>query len=113
MHRVDCWRKKPKPPRRLLEVAEEDEEEAGKGQERGGLGEGGRFGRKGFIEETEEGGRGEDGQKVMSGGGGVSIGGGGVVSGGVEPAAGVWRINSQVNGTGAHLEANIHFNIVK
>ena len=107
MHRVDCWRKKPKPPRRLLEVAEEDEEEAGKGQERGGLREGGRFGRKGFIEETEEGGRGEDGQKVMSGGGG------GVSIGGVEPAAGVWRINSQVNGTGAHLEANIHFNIVK
>ena len=46
----------------------------------------------------------------VGGVGGVGVGGGG---GGVEPAAGVWRINSQVSGTGAHLEANIQFNIVK
>ena len=59
---------------------------------------------------------------VGSGGGGggsggsvgiVVGGGGGSVAVGSEPAAGVWRINSQVSGTGAHLEANIQFNIVK
>lgn len=89
-------------------MAEEEEEEGGKG-EKGGFREEARFGEKGFREETEM----EDGRREedVTGSGGV-----GVVSrggGGDEPAAGVWRINSQVNGTGAHLEANIHFNIVK
>ena len=88
-------------------MAEEEEEEGGKG-EKGGFREEARFEGKGFIEETEM----EDGRREedVTGSGGV-----GVVSrgGGDEPAAGVWRINSQVNGTGAHLEANIHFNIVK
>ena len=87
-------------------MAEEEEEEGGKG-EKGGFREEARFGGKGFVEETEM----EDGKREedVTGSGGVDV----VSRGGDEPAAGVWRINSQVNGTGAHLEANIHFNIVK
>ena len=103
----------------MTEEEVEEEEEGAKNQEREELREGGRFGRKGVMEDIDIGRREE---AVAVGGGGSGIGGGGVgvgggvsggVSGGGNPAAGVWRINSQVNGTGAHLEANIHFNIVK
>ena len=95
------------------EEVEEEEEEGVKNQEREELREGGRFGRKGVMEDIEIERREE---AVAVGGGGSGIGSGGVGGGGGgggNPAAGVWRINSQVNGTGAHLEANIHFNIVK
>ena len=124
-------------------VGKSQEEEGGDGanggQERGEVG---RFEQPGFIEEAEaEDGRREEDAKnikgdVISGVGGsvgggvggdagvgsvrvvtgVSVGGGGGVNGGAgagEPASGVWKINSEVNGTGAHLEANISFNIVK
>ena len=98
----------------MTEEEAEEEEEGAKNQEKEELREGGRFGRKGVMEDIDIGRREE---AVAVGGGGSGIGGGvgvgGGVSGGGNPAAGVWRINSQVNGTGAHLEANIHFNIVK
>ena len=98
----------------MTEEEVEEEEEGAKNQEREELREGGRFGRKGVMEDIEIERREE---AVAVGGGGSGIGGGvgvgGGVGGGGNPAAGVWRINSQVNGTGAHLEANIHFNIVK
>ena len=98
----------------MTEEEVEEEEEGAKNQEKEELREGGRFGRKGVMEDIDIGRREE---AVAVGGGGSGIGGGvgvgGGVSGGGNPAAGVWRINSQVNGTGAHLEANIHFNIVK
>ena len=94
----------------MTEEEVEEEEEGAKNQEREELREGGRFGRKGVMEDIEIERR-EEAVAVGGGGSGVGVGGG--VSGGGNPAAGVWRINSQVNGTGAHLEANIHFNIVK
>ena len=98
----------------MTEEEVEEEEEGAKNQEREELREGGRFGRKGVMEDIEIERR-EEAVAVGGGGsgigGGVGVGGGG--GGGGNPAAGVWRINSQVNGTGAHLEANIHFNIVK
>ena len=73
----------------------------------------------GNVGNVGSGGGGSGGSVGIVGGGGVGIvggggdGAGGSGSSGGEPAAGVWRINSQVNGSGAHLEANIHFNIVK
>ena len=97
----------------MTEEEAEEEEEGAKNQEREELREGGRFGRKGVMEDIDIGRREEAVAVGGSGIGGGGDGGGGGVGGGGNPAAGVWRINSQVNGTGAHLEANIHFNIVK